>query len=248
MPGQLPGSSPGLAPGMAPPGGVPAGPKRVEPLALAALVLAFLPLVGSFFGFIGFLFILPTAFCAREAKKKIAARPYELSGAGLAKAGEILAIVCLGFALLVAFGVIKKNPTAVVSDAITGEDTRRYTDVTVGTCFNTSVPSDGSTATVSTIKAIDCATPHDAEVFVKTDSAFSAGGYPGEESVKQTAILTCGKQFESYTGSDFETTKLDIGAFFPLQSTWNRNDRTIVCFVYRIDGAKVTGSLKGSGL
>jgi hypothetical protein len=235
------------------PPGVPDGPRRTEPLAIVALVLAFLPLVVAGFGLVaGLLFVVPAVACASAAKKKIGRQPQVLTGRGIAQAAEITAVVCwvlgLAFGFALRSGTVK-TPTAVVSDAVTGQDTQNYTNVSVGTCFNTDVPSAGTeTVTVGrSITTVDCATPHDAEVFVKSDISVPGNVYPGDEGMRAQVVRSCAPQFEPYTGSPMTKTTLDFGAFFPLASTWSAGDRTLVCFVYVKDKSPVTGSLRGSG-
>lgn len=218
-------------------------------------MLAFLPLLVAGFGFIaGLLFVVPAAACASAAKKKIARQPYALTGRGLAKAAEITVVVCwilgLAFGFALRSGTVKA-PTAVVSDAVTGESTQNYANVTVGTCFNTEVPgSAAGSKTVEvgrSIKTVDCAAPHDAEVFVKSEINVPGGAYPGDEGMRAQVIKTCAPQFEPYTGSPMTRSSLDFGAFFPLSSTWSAGDRALVCFVYVKDKSPVTGTLRGSG-
>jgi hypothetical protein len=181
--------------------------------------------------------------------QEIGARPAELKGLGLARAAEVVAVggMIAGwlFFVLVSSGAVKKTPTQAVTDAVAGQDTTAYQDLTVGTCIRTDVVTSGAQQTARGVPKVDCGGPHDAEVVLTTTSASPA--YPGEAGMEAEAVRTCIPAFLAYTGSDPETTTLDLGAFVPLESTWASGDRTVVCFAYDPTRVPLVGSVKGSG-
>jgi phosphoribosylaminoimidazole (AIR) synthetase len=57
----------------------------------------------------------------------------------------------------------------------------------------------------------------------------------------------CTPGFETYTGLDYLAAEhLDYGAFVPVAAGWAEGDREVACYLVRVDGAKLTGSLRGA--
>ena len=65
----------------------------------------------------------------------------------------------------------------------------------------------------------------------------------------EEAIDTCVAEFESYVGATYEESALDFSFLTPTQETWDDlDDRTVGCFLYDFGLAKLTGSMKDSGI
>lgn len=110
----------------------------------------------------------------------------------------------------------------------------------VGTCFDDPESFDE----VTDVPVTDCADPHDNEVFSTFD--IPDGDYPGDEAVNAAAENGCLAAFEPYVGLDYASSVYDIGWFTPTQDSWDAGDREVICFVYEVTFAKITGSVQGS--
>jgi hypothetical protein len=71
--------------------------------------------------------------------------------------------------------------------------------------------------------------------------------YPGFDSTGERADDLCIDDFEPFVGTPYETSELDIGWLVPTDTSWANGDREIICFVYRVDLDKMTGTMDGLG-
>ena len=112
----------------------------------------------------------------------------------------------------------------------------------VGTCFD-----DPETFTeVTDVPIVDCAEPHDNEVIANFDIAGAT--YPGDDTVNRQAEVGCLERFEPYVGTAYADSIYEIGWLTPTASSWDdAGDREVICFVYDLTLAKITGSVEGSG-
>lgn len=110
-----------------------------------------------------------------------------------------------------------------------------------GDCFD----DFGDVTAVATVEILDCAEPHDNEVY-GTFQYEGASAYPGDDVVFDYGTERCLESFDRFVGIAYEESELDIGLLYPSSETWNEGDRQIQCFVYEFDGSKVTGSLGSS--
>lgn len=109
-----------------------------------------------------------------------------------------------------------------------------------GTCFD----DPESFEEVTDVPVVDCSEPHDNEVIGSFD--LPAGGYPGDAAVAARAEEGCLVRFEPYVGIDFPSSTYDLGWFTPTSASWDGGDREVICFVYDVSLAKITGSVAGS--
>jgi hypothetical protein len=111
-----------------------------------------------------------------------------------------------------------------------------------GECFNQ--PS-GATDTRN-VQRQPCGAPHDAEAISSTSHPAAPGAaYPTTEELRTFMSSECVSAYASYAGSTYDPQgDLDFGLFYPLEGAWNSGDRDVVCYAFRVDGAKLTGSLK----
>lgn len=112
-----------------------------------------------------------------------------------------------------------------------------------GDCFD---DPDGEETEVTDVPIVDCADPHDNEVYQILD--VEGDSYPGQNAVGSQADAECLAGFEPFVGATYEDSELDYGWLTPTQESWDSGDREIVCFVYRVDLAKLTGTMEGSGV
>ena len=117
----------------------------------------------------------------------------------------------------------------------------------VGECFDDWDGSlDGATQEVSDVPVVDCAEPHDNEVY--SVSNMPAGSFPGDTAIEDWTIARCEETFDRYVGTAYVDSRLDFGALFPTQDTWDDGDTEVICFLWDIEFLKLTGSMQGSGI
>ena len=94
---------------------------------------------------------------------------------------------------------------------------------------------------------VDCAGPHDYEVYLVTSHPASADEpFPGNSALTDYGDQTCTPAYEAYVGvplADSDHTYLWLA---PDAELWEAGDREVVCGVSNVSEVKLTGSLKGS--
>ena len=142
-------------------------------------------------------------------------------GGWLIRGGVIAAIVVAGL---------------VFRDRLTGD----VTDLKVGDCFDAA----GLDVEVADVPHQPCTDPHDAEVFF-VGAYPDQATYPTEDDFDNFVVQQCFPAFQAYVGRSFEEEfELDIAWFYPVPAGWSSGDRGITCHVMRLDGGKITGSVK----
>jgi|FLYL01.1.fsa_nt_gi hypothetical protein len=122
-------------------------------------------------------------------------------------------------------------------------------DLDVGTCFDDDGVFSGGDAEVSEVSdvpIVDCAEPHDNEVYHVEVVGHPA--FPGAEAMATQADEICWTAFEPFVGTDYLESELDFGWLIPTAESWERGDREVVCFLYRLDAGKMTGTMRGGGI
>lgn len=114
-------------------------------------------------------------------------------------------------------------------------------DLEVGQCFDNPESFDE----VSNVDIVDCDEPHDNEVYHVFD--LPDGDYPGVDAAETIADDGCITAFESFVGSPYTTSGLDIQYLYPSPDTWDDGDREVVCALFALDGEQLTGSQEDSG-
>ena len=116
-------------------------------------------------------------------------------------------------------------------------------DLKVGDCL----VDDPGEEEIADVDVLPCTQPHDSEVYAAMD--IDAGAYPGEEAVDTMAQEFCLAEFQPYVGTDYSVSALDVGYLTPTPTSWTLgNDREILCTVYRVDGEKLSTSVKNSNV
>lgn len=115
-----------------------------------------------------------------------------------------------------------------------------------GQCFNEVL--DGSTNPPGQrFEIVDCAGPHDAEVFSATALDGAPGApFPGEQALTREANRRCLAAFEPYVGLEYGRSELQLATMRPVARTWATGDRTLVCSLFDADLRPLHGSLQGS--
>lgn len=115
-------------------------------------------------------------------------------------------------------------------------------DLKVGECFD--VPT--AAANIKDVQHHPCTESHTGEVFaIVTHPAAKGTPALSEDELFSFLGTSCGPAFTSYVGPTAASAgTLDFGAFYPLDKDWVDGDRNVTCYVYRIDEAAMTTSLK----
>ena len=125
--------------------------------------------------------------------------------------------------------------------AAVASDTVDVFSVQVGDCLSDNEAGD----TVSEMKKLSCAQPHDYEVYHTFE--LPAGAYPGEAVVDQAADAGCTPVFERFIGKAYDDSELSLQSLTPQQGSWkDRNDREVVCMIVSGDETQLTGSARGA--
>ncbi len=131
-----------------------------------------------------------------------------------------------------------------VAAALLGGCSPRVFEVAIGECVN--LPSGDEVADVT---AVDCAEPHDAEVYALPQHPDpTEAPYPGFEALSTFAEERCLEAFEGYVARDYASSALLSTALTPSRESWEEaDDREIVCLLTGEDGTQLTGSKRSSG-
>lgn len=156
----------------------------------------------------------------------------------------LTAIVFGGIYLFTTFGDASRDG----SGEIAGAGDLEVMSLQAGDCFND--PEDFDEV-VFDVAAVPCSEPHDNEAFAVQSlaAAFPGDAFPGPDVLWEHAYEICsGPLFDSYVGTPFLDSALDVFSFTPSSESWDQGDREFVCAVYRLDLAQLTGTARGSGL
>jgi len=237
--------------GYPPPAGVGYGAPSYSPppsqgtngFAIAALIFGIIggALLGFIFGFI-----------ALSQTKRTGQ-----NGRGMAIAGIVLsALWTIGVLLLITLAVASSRPSGPVTPTTlptaspTAEPTTEppvttapstaisATELQVGDCLNDLTNSTD----VSSLPSVDCAQPHEGEVFAVFD--LPPGPYPGAAGVDDLVSKGCNARLAEYSPGAPSDDAVGLFSVYPLEQNWERGDREVVCIAKATSGT-TTGSIKG---
>ncbi|AOT60848.1 MULTISPECIES: DUF4190 domain-containing protein [Streptomyces] len=210
--------------------GAPQPPATTNGLAVASLVT-------------GIVCLVPPLGLVLGALALPAIRRKGQRGKGLAVAGMALSLVST---LLVAAGFATGAFSELADGARKVKDEVASTDsafsLRTGDCFD---QPGGATAEteVMTVKDVDCAKPHDAEV----TGAFQLTGdaYPGVPAIEKQAEERCLTIGERYSLDHWAVPENAVTFYYhPTEDSWKlQKDRTVTC-AYAAEKGKLTGSLR----
>ncbi len=115
-------------------------------------------------------------------------------------------------------------------------------DLEIGHCFNAAGSDE-----VERVELVACTDDHAFEIYhvFRVDD----GPYPGPEALEDQWIQGCLARFETFVGSTFDESTLDISAIFPTEESWEQlGDREVLCSVTAVDGSPRTSSARGTGV
>jgi hypothetical protein len=119
-------------------------------------------------------------------------------------------------------------------------------ELAVGDCFDDGDLVLGELEEVGEVPLVECSVPHDNEVYAVV--TVDGEAFPGEQAIQAKADEVCLDAFDPFVGLDYQTSALDFGWLVPTADSWEIGDRVVACFVYRLDLAKVSGTLEGSSI
>ena len=146
----------------------------------------------------------------------------------------------------------------LVEDTIAGADADRVLEGTIidrttlvaGDCFNEYRIIDENGSPREFTATVDCVRDHDGEVyFVGVDDAPPGATYPGVTDLEDEANEQCYDSFESFVGTAYEFSDLEIATQYPTFDQWVfGGSRRLHCFVVSYDETLLRGSMRQSNL
>jgi hypothetical protein len=113
--------------------------------------------------------------------------------------------------------------------------------IVVGDCLNDADVADE----VTSLPIVDCAEPHDSEVFARTEA--TGDTFPGGDVLQATLVEFCrGDAFTQFVGIPFVESRYGTRGYFPTAQSWANGDRELLCTLIDESGAQLTGSLAGT--
>lgn len=119
-------------------------------------------------------------------------------------------------------------------------------ELRVGDCFD---DSGHGTPEVGELSRVDCAAPHDAEVYaLPTLPGEPDAPYPGDDQVADVSDQLCVDQFAAYVGVEYLDSKWAFGYYTPVEESWRKfDDRGVICYLVEAEFGKIEGSQRGTG-
>jgi hypothetical protein len=118
----------------------------------------------------------------------------------------------------------------------------------VGDCFDARTQVDDRSGRQTMYRlVVDCALPHEQEVFAVVDHPAPPGApFPGDEALRRFARLECPRPFAAYVGRPYELSRYGLGLVLPGADQW-AGTRAVGCTLTSGAGARTSGSARGAG-
>jgi hypothetical protein len=114
-------------------------------------------------------------------------------------------------------------------------------DLKAGDCFD--VPATAQ-ETVEEVQHHPCTESHTAEVILVTSHPAAKGAkVPSDADFRTYLADTCGSALEVYVGTA-KADLYDLGAFYPTDADWGKNEREVTCYLTLLDESPMTTSAK----
>ncbi len=135
---------------------------------------------------------------------------------------------------------------------VAGAPLNRF-DLQVGQCFNEGSWYDEELdRRVDLTASINCVEDHLFEVYHEAEFPAPNGApFPGETSMTEWSTQLCYEAFETFVGTEYETSTLEIGFVQPTRDTFEHpvgRHRRVFCYVYYASGEPKQGSAEATGL
>jgi hypothetical protein len=146
----------------------------------------------------------------------------------------------LGIVVILIIAVVIGGGFFLLRDRLGGD----VTSLAAGECFD----EPALDTEIDDVQRQPCNEPHDAEVIAAlTHPAPSGEAYPVVSGFDDYILENCVPIFETYLGIEWDTdTTYRLGYFRPTLTGWGEGDRGFTCYVTRLDGTKLTASVKKS--
>lgn len=108
--------------------------------------------------------------------------------------------------------------------------------IDVGVCFDDENLEEEE---VSSVPVRECNEPHDNEIYFAFD--LPDGKFPKTD---EPMYAKCEEEFGNFIGVKYDDSIYDYDIMSPTKSSWEDNDREVLCFVYDSNDEKLEKSLK----
>ena len=127
-----------------------------------------------------------------------------------------------------------RSATLVTLVLITAACGSNAFDLETGQCFN-----EPDSEEVLNVEIVACSDPHDLEVYRTAelpDQSFDPA------AIDNASFEICLDGFDGFVGTPYADSELDIYYLIPSEQSWSEGDREVVCAVYDLSGAQLTGT------
>ena len=107
-------------------------------------------------------------------------------------------------------------------------------ELETGQCLN-----EPDTDEVVDVQIVDCAQPHDLEVYRTADLPDQAFD---RDAIDRASFEVCLEAFDGFVGAPYADSELDIYYLIPSEESWSEGDREVICAVYDLSGQQLTGT------
>jgi Septum formation/Domain of unknown function (DUF4190) len=207
--------------------GTPGAPPRSRTTSGWAIASFVLGLLGAFF-------LSPVFGCIALSRiKRLGQRGRGLAIAGLVASGLWIVLIVVGAVA----GNAGKATRSATTGKITHSGSMSVFSLAVGDCFD----NPAGVTSVTSVTAIPCNQPHNAQVFAKFNLTGSDFSYPGTTTVTRLATTGCNARIGSLDKAK-TTSSMTVRLLFPLADSWMAGNRTVSCGVVN-PTADITSSL-----
>jgi hypothetical protein len=212
--------------------GTPPGPRqpasdKTSGWAIASFILGLLGLLGGV--------VLSPIFgvVALRRIKRFGQRGRGLAIAGLASSGAWIVLIVAGAAL----GNLGSATRSPATGKITHSGSLSALSLRVGDCFDN---PPGATS-ITSVTAVPCSQPHNAQIYAKFDLSGSILSYPGMPALTRLATSGCNARVGSLDKSEI-TNSMRLRFLYPEADSWLDGNRTVACMIANT-AANITSSL-----
>ena len=146
-----------------------------------------------------------------------------------------------GFVIVGAVGGLIFNASRSPSGEISKAGNLDVADLRVGDCFDLKDPAADE---IGEVTALPCTSEHEYELYYV--GSMAPGDFPTQDGFGAWLDDNCIPAFETYVGTAYDASDLEIFWLQPTSAAWKDGDRSIQCSVYHPRIHRLTESLKGS--